>query len=59
MVLWHFTTAKVLTDESAALDDDTVDWLQTTELCIWWINWPNKEDWRIIPWLFLYPLRNS
>jgi len=19
----------------AALDDDTVDWLQTTELCIW------------------------
>jgi len=21
-----------------ALDDDTVDWLQTTELCIWWNN---------------------
>jgi len=26
-----------------ALGDDTVDWLQTTELCIWWFNRPKQR----------------
>jgi len=28
----------------AALDDDTVDWLQTAALCIWWCNRPKRRS---------------